>query len=274
MSGPRGTRAWTLAAWLFAALLLAGCAGRFQADSFAARHGFRAHLFPGKTFDLKWFSRGAGPVLRAYIEGDGKAWLNRRRPSSDPTPDHAAAFELAVRDPGQAVAYLARPCQFTQGDERRNCQPPFWTSARFAEPVVADLSAALDSAMQAAGANRLELVGYSGGGAAALLVAARRDDVDRVITVAGNLDHSFWTRLHRVSPLRHSLNPADEADRLQAVDQVHLVSDGDAVMPPAVAESYVGRMADPARVRIVTVPGIAHTGDWGPALARVLKETP
>jgi hypothetical protein len=43
----------------------------------------------------------------------------------------------------------------------------------------------------------------------ASLVAARRHDVVRLVTVAGNLDHLAWTTLHGVSPLTGSLNPAD-----------------------------------------------------------------
>ncbi|BDQ34354.1 alpha/beta fold hydrolase [Pseudodesulfovibrio portus] len=256
---------------LAAGLFLSGCRGTFPADGFAGRQGFVPRVSHGATFDLKWYLRGTGPVLRAYIEGDGKAWLNRRRPSTDPTPAEATAFALAARDTGPAVAYLARPCQFTNSDERRNCSPVFWTSARFSEPVVSDLSLVLDQAMHAAGARRLQLVGFSGGGAIALLEAARRDDVELVVTVAGNLDHAFWTGLHRVSPLRDSLNPADFARRLQSVDQIHIVGADDAVMPPAVVESYIGRMDDPSRVRVVTVRGVAHTDDWGPALSAVLE---
>jgi hypothetical protein len=256
---------------LVAGLLLLGCHGTFPADKFAGRQGFAERVGHGATFDLKWYSRGAGPVLRAYIEGDGKAWLNRRRPSSDPTPVEATAFVLAARDTAPAVAYLARPCQFTDSEERRNCSPVFWTSARFSEPVISDISAVLDRAMHEAGAHRLELVGYSGGGAVALLVAARRDDVDLVVTVAGNLDHAFWTDLHHVSPLRDSLNPADFTRRLEAVNQIHIVSADDAVVPPAVVASYMGRMDDPSRVRVVTVHGLAHTDDWGPALSTVLE---
>ena len=269
-------RTWALRAALLLAsgLFLSGCLGKYSADAFAGRHGFDPRVSHGETFDLKWYLRGSGPVLRAYIEGDGKAWLTRRRASSDPTPGGPGVFELAVADTSAAVAYLARPCQFTENGERRNCHSPFWTSARFSEPVVSDMSAALDNAMRASGAHRLELVGFSGGGAVALLVAARRDDVDLVVTLAGNLDHAFWTAHHHVSPLRDSLNPADFADRLQGVPQIHIVSLDDDVIPPAVVRSYVDRMEDPSRVRIVTVHGVEHTGDWRRVLAPVLEGLP
>lgn len=268
-------RGWTLGAaiLLVAGLCLSGCR-QPAIDTLAVDHGFTSRTFHGETFDLKWLSRGTGPTLRAYIEGDGKAWLTRRRPSSDPTPHEPVAFELASQDRAEAVAYLARPCQFIGDGERRNCVVPFWTSARFSETVIRDMSAALDEAMRVADAHRLELVGYSGGGGVALLVAARRDDVALVVTVAGNLDHAHWTAFHGVSPLRDSLNPVDFADRLQAVPQVHLVSDDDDVIPPSVARSYVGHMADPGPVRVIVVHGVEHDGDWGAPLASVLREVP
>lgn len=261
----------SLGGLLLAVLLLVGCSGRFSATEFAVRHGFDNQLFHGETFDLRWHLRGAGPTLRAYIEGDGMAWLNSRTPSSDPTPRNATAFKLAALDKSMAVAYLARPCQFTEGEERRNCRVPFWTSARFSEPVVRDLSSVLDAAKARAGAERLELVGYSGGGAVALLMAARRDDVDLVVTVAGNLDHTFWTDYHRVSPLRDSLNPADVAVEVQTIRQTHIVSRDDDVIPPAVVQSYVSRMTDASNVRIVTVQDIEHTDDWSRPLTEVLQ---
>jgi len=52
---------------------------------------------------------------------------------------------------------------------------------------------------------QIQLIGYSGGGATAALIAARRDDISRLITVAGNLDHDKWTQLHTITPLTHSL---------------------------------------------------------------------
>ncbi|MCJ2164994.1 MULTISPECIES: hypothetical protein [unclassified Pseudodesulfovibrio] len=257
---------------LSAGIIVSGCARKFPVQSFSGEHGFTQETFLGENFDLKWFWRGQGDVLRVYIEGDGKAWLSRSRPSSDPTPDDGAAFRLAAADTGTAVMYLARPCQFVEGEQARNCITPFWTSARFSEPVIQDLSLALDAAKSRIGARRLELVGYSGGGAVAVLLAARRDDVDLIVTVAGNLDHTLWTEMHGVSPLRDSLNPVNVARGVQGIRQVHIVSVDDEVVPPAVVESYVRAMTDTNTVRIVTVKGVEHDGDWREAVAAVFAD--
>jgi len=255
-----------------AILAMAGCGSRTALLQRASEAGFTEATFAGTYFDLREYTRGSGPVVHVYIEGDGKAWLNRRTPSPDPTPENPVALDLGLADDHAAVAYLARPCQYVEGERRRNCSVPLWTSARFAEPVVADMNLALDDIKVRTRARRVALVGYSGGGAIALLLAARRDDVDIVVTVAGNLDHAFWARMHGVAPLRDSLNPRDFAAALQSVRQVHIVSDDDDNVPVSVARSYLGGMPDSNNVRVITVTGVRHTGDWASVVPGLLDQ--
>jgi hypothetical protein len=128
-------------------------------------------------------------TLTVYIEGDGLAWLTSSIVSDDPTPRKPVGLELALRHPNSAVAYLARPCQYVEKADWRDCGKKYWTSHRFAPEVIAASNAAIDALKNRAGASKLVLIGYSGGGAVAALVAARRHDVVQLITVAGNLDH-------------------------------------------------------------------------------------
>lgn len=116
--------------------------------------------------------------------------------------------------------------------------------------------------MRRAGARRLVLVGYSGGGGVAALVAARRKDVVRLVTVAGNPDHRAWTNMHHVPALEGSLNPADAWQSLIELPQWHFVGGRDQVVSLDVAESYVSRYPLDHRPVVITIPGFDHSCCW------------
>ena len=266
-----GARTRVLAPLLFAALTLTACEGgpfadpRGEADRLAAENRWQRADYPVGPFVLRGYHRFDSPGggdLAIYIESDGLAWIGRYELSSDPTPVRPFMLGLAVRDPSPNRAYIARPCQYLSSQALDACSPVYWTSARFAPEVVAAMDAAVAEAKRRSGAARVSLFGFSGGGAIAALVAARRTDVARLVTVAAALDHARWTTDDEVSPLFRSLNPADEANKLQAVPQVHFVGLRDRVVPPAVVESYVARMSDRSQVRIVRIPGYRHECCW------------
>jgi len=245
-------------------LLLAACAvpsPRPLLDE-AARQGVAETRFHTRLFTLFGLYRpGAGDALHVYIEGDGHAWDAPNRPSADPTPRNPVALRLALADPGGGpVLYLARPCQYVRGAERRNCAVRWWTSARLGAEVIAALDDAVSQAKARAGATRVALFGFSGGGGAAALLAARRDDVTFLGTVAGLLDTAGWAARMRVSPLADSLNPLDVAPRLHGMPQLHLCSRDDAVMPPDIAAAFCRAVGRPER--LVVVDGMAHGGAW------------
>lgn len=245
-----------------------------HADALAAQKGWRASRIPLGRFELVAYAPPHAPsaeVLTIYIEGDGFAWVNGNTPSADPTPRDPLALRLALLHPDGPAVYLARPCQYVDA-ARTDCAQRYWTQARFAEEVVDAQNRAVDLLKRAFGARQLVLVGYSGGGAVAALVAARRMDVARLVTVAGNLDHRAWTAHHRVAPLSESLNAADAADRLGNVPQTHFIGGKDWVIPPGLATHWpLGiKGSDGHHVRIV--PEFDHGCCWAerwPALVRV-----
>lgn len=212
-----------------------------NAEALASTAGWEKRYIKTKGFTFVAFVPGQSrsmQTLRVYIEGDGLAWQRRTLPSKDPTPLNPLALMLAIKDK-QAAVYLARPCQYVQGDNRKGCEQRYWTHARFSEEVVDATEQAITALMQQRNAQRLVLIGYSGGASVAALVAARRSDVVKLITVAGNLDHVAWTTLHNISPLTESLNPADSWSHLQTVEQLHLVGAKDKIIPPSVVSSYL-----------------------------------
>lgn len=275
----RGTTRAGSALLLSTLLALAGCAdlssaSRAQhADQLAAQAGWQRQRVATDSFVLTAYvpqQRAPTDTLTVYIEGDGLAWLSATDVSPDPTPRKPVGLQLALRHPGGAVAYLARPCQYVQADDARNCRPAFWTEARFAPEVVQATDQALSALMQDAGARQLVLVGYSGGAAVAALVAARRKDVKRLVTVAGNLDTGAWTRWHRVTPLSGSLNPADAWTQLQGLPQVHFAGAQDTVVPAQLTQAFVDRFPAGQRPALRVVDGQDHSCCWvaaWPALA-------
>ncbi|CUI08835.1 hypothetical protein BN2497_12447 [Janthinobacterium sp. CG23_2] len=250
--------------------LLAGCAvidpsARLQqADALARAAGWERRTLPAGDFALTSWSPAAqrAATLTVYVEGDGLAWLGASTVSPDPTPVRPVALQLALRHPGGAVAYLARPCQFQAGALPPACRSAVWTDARYSVRVIDSMNAALDQLKQRAGARHLVLVGYSGGGAVAALLAARRADVALLLTVAANLDTAAWARLQHLSPLAASLNPADYAAQLAHVPQQHWVGADDDIVPPTVLASYAARFPAGARPRITVIPGVGHACCW------------
>ncbi len=246
---------------------LSACAPspRQAAQALAQQHGFTERLFPTQTFTLYGMYRpGLSPhpeTLRVYIEGDGHAWESRTRPSADPTPRNPVALRLAMADPGSdPVLYLARPCQYVQGEDRRQCSKRYWTSARLGPEVINSLDAAISQAKAACGAEKVVLVGFSGGGGAAALLTAKRQDVVFLGTIAGNLDTETWTQLQGVSPLAESLNPIKVASSLWLLPQRHLSSRADTVIPPEISATFCRAARQPESC--VVISGVPHGGPW------------
>ena len=264
-------RAGLLCAGLALTGWVSGCAplspeSRWQrADALATQARWHPQRIVTAPFVLRAYvpqPRVRADTLTVYIEGDGLAWLSPTEISADPTPRTPVALQMALRHPDAAVAYLARPCQYVAAADAQHCDPRFWTSARFAPEVIQATDQALTTLMQDVGARQLVLVGYSGGGAVAALVAARRKDVVRLVTVAGNLDHAAWTQWHKVTPLSGSLNPADEWEGLREVPQIHLAGARDTVVPPPLAQAYVDRYPAGQQPQLRVLPGQDHSCCW------------
>lgn len=269
--------AWPLAV----SLLLGACVSlpsaedrRQTASALVQRPGWVALTLPLRPFNLNAFLERA-PLPRdhlwIYIEGDGLAWMSAARPSGDPTPVNPVALRLALAQPEGSAAYLARPCQYDETTQP-SCLARYWTTARFAEEVIAASDAAVDELKARHGARELTLVGYSGGAAVAALVAARRQDVVRLVSVAGNLDHRAWTTHHRVTPLRDSLEPLAQRQALMSMEQWHLVGEKDRVVPAALIAGFAARQVRPERVHLLRLPDHDHGCCWAEDWPRLWRE--
>lgn len=263
------------AALVCAAFLLAGCAGsdrfggsRRAVEEWIRPQGFSPTQLGGPELPLLALTRGdRSALLHVYIEGDGAAWLSPWHPPRDPTPDRPVALALAAQDPSPAVIYLGRPCQYLDAAALAACPPKYWTSHRFAPEVVESYQRALDMLKARHGAERLRLVGYSGGGVLALLLAGLRKDVVQVITVASPISVAEWTAWHKVSPLDGSLDPATLGKHLPPA--VHIVGGRDRVVPAEVVAPFAAQSDG----RLRRVPDFDHECCWSRDWRRLLEET-
>lgn len=200
-------------------------------------------------------------VLTIYIEGDGLAWRSANSPSTNPTPSNPLALKLALLDTGPA-AYLARPCQYIEQHQSKNCVQKYWTSHRFSAEVIVSSNQAIDQIKAKFGAQKLILVGYSGGAAIAVLAAAKRGDVVKLVTVAGNLNHALWTKQRHLSPLSGSLNPADAWMDVQKIPQQHYVGGQDTIINESIVRSYARQFKISDNLNISVLPSFDHHCCW------------
>ncbi len=223
--------------------------------------GFQRENVSTDPFVIASWSRigEKGKPLTIYIEGDGFAWKSRHRLSSDPTPRHPVALELALRDTSANVAYLARPCQYVKDSA---CTPAYWSGRRFSEEVIRSANEVVGHFADISGAQEIHLVGFSGGAAVAVLVAARRGDVVGLRTGGGNLDPDAVNASHSISPLTESLNPIEYASALARLPQRHFIGNKDKVVPSSVAYAFARRAGDSACVHVTEVEGAGHDTGW------------
>jgi pimeloyl-ACP methyl ester carboxylesterase len=175
------------------------------------------------------------PVV-VVIEGDGRPWTNPWQIAADPTPARPLLLGWFNQWPGEAI-YLGRPCYFQK--RYRACDPAWYTRNRYGAIVTDALAKAIE---QLAGRRAVMLVGHSGGGTLCMLIAGRiPQKVSAVVTLAGNLNTSAWTRHHGFSPLTGSLDPSRLEVLPASIRQVHIATVSDTVILREWIEQEAGR---------------------------------
>lgn len=255
-----------------------GCAGldyfggsRQSAKLWAEARGFAELEIKAGAFDLIAFiRRPATPAatLTIYIEGDGAAWPTPYHPPRDPTPLKPISLALASADPAPAVAYLGRPCQYLEAQSLEQCSSSYWVEKRFAPEVIEAIDAAVTKLKTLFGAQRIRLVGYSGGGVIAALLALRRHDVTALITVASPLAVTEWAQMKGLSPLAGSLDPLHETGKLPLA--THWIGTEDAIVPVSIVE----RFAISQGGNLQQIKGYDHDCCWTRNWLQLLKESP
>jgi len=260
-------------------LTLTGCAYTpSSADQLASTHHWVASDITTTTFTLRSYrpnQKVTSDVLNIYIEGDGFAWSSRTTPSLDPTPKNPIALKLALAANQGNSIYLARPCQYIPTQPL--CTNQYWTSSRYANEVVDAMNQAIDKIVQATKVRHINLIGFSGGGTIAALIALRRNDVNKITTISANLDHTAWSKYHKVSPLTGSLNPANYIKQLSTIEQHHFVGANDKNTPPVLLQDFYNKFDHLKHaVHIYTIANFTHNCCWEdewPALVQKIEIT-
>jgi pimeloyl-ACP methyl ester carboxylesterase len=257
---------------LVSALLILGACRSPQAriDELARRGSLEREVVTGASFQHVIYrprEPRAGDELHVYLEGDGTPYIARALIAADPTPRAPLALELMLEDPGP-VLYLGRPCYIGLAHDPP-CEPAYWTLKRFSPEVVQSLAAALTRELESMPRLHVTLIGHSGGAALALLVADRVPAVDRVITIAGNLDVDGWTRLHDYTPLRGSLDPMTSGLHRTDLTLVHLAGGADRNVPETLVRAAASRLGG----TVVVIPGFDHGCCWTKIWPEILRQS-
>jgi len=245
-----------------------------EAQKIADKSALKEDIVQGNIFRFVTFQRISNPAksLHVYIEGDGKAYVTRTIVSKNPTPHNPIALKLAAQDKDSNVLYIARPYQYNQSTAEIQNESRYWTSHRYAEEVVAEISGAIDKIKEENHLKDIVLIGYSGGGTLAALLTTRRKDVIILVTVCGNLDIDYHAELHRITPLEGSLNPADFGEKLKTIKQIHFVGGKDANVPRSVAERYCEKIdASAKNCEIVEIKDNTHHSGWEKDWSEILN---
>lgn len=220
--------------------------------------------FNTSTFNLLGVSKldfsCENKTINLYIEGDGLSWVSRTRLSSNPTPINPLALKLMLKDTSTCKAYISRPCQYIDSSI---CENRYWSSARFDKNVIQSYMEVLNRLKQTYNNQDFRLIGYSGGGAVATLLSVERKDIKQLITVAGNLDINKWVKLHGITPLYESLNPANFSNtQLETISQLHLIGGDDDIMPEEVFLSYFKNFKNKELIHKKVYKGFNHFNGW------------
>ena len=249
--------------------LLTGCVAP---STFLLQHAntfdFERIELPGKAFTHISFQKKArkNKRLHVYIEGDGRPWIQRVFPATDPSPRASIMFRLMNMD-NQNSLYLGRPCYLGQAHSPP-CKTLHWTHQRHSEEIVLSMATALKHFLQNNPTNELVFIGHSGGGALAMLLARHFPKTSAIVTLGGNLDIDAWVQHHGYTPLRGSLNPATLPPYPPTVLQIHVGGEKDKTIPPELIKTA---LANQPHSEFILLEGATHTCCWKRIWPKILK---
>lgn len=231
--------------------------------------GMEVKIHKTKNFDIFTLQKisskkgDATKPIRIYIEGDGRAYINRYRIAPDPTPDSDFVLKLIQKDSSPNVVYIARPCQYIDSVA---CEEKYWTTHRFSSEVISSIQEVVNSFPK----NReLEIIGYSGGAQIALHLT--NSNIRNIRTIAGNLDLEKFSQFYKIPEL---VAPKLDYKRLSKMRQTHFVGTEDQIIQIDLFRRYKLRMKKKNCVNLRLIPDASHKQNWIEQWDKLLEKRP
>jgi hypothetical protein len=249
---------------IFTALFLFGCSSDqvriTKAFGLAENNQYRPLVVKTSTFPLQIFYKDYHSKHAViYFEGDGLVINKYGEVAINPTPTDPMAIRLASVDSRNLTkVVITRPYHYTKDHIP---DPKYWTTARYSTEVIQATIEAIQFCQQKFHFETVEFVAYSGGASVALLVAAKFKNLQRIITFAGNLDHSQWTHYHQTQPLSLSLNPLENREKLREIPQIHFLGTEDANTTIDLGLQYKQKLGS-EKICIIPIKGFEHDSNW------------
>ncbi len=235
--------------------------------AFAEHHHLRIEKITTDKHTLYGFTDSqTNAHMHVYLEGDGNPWFRGREPAIDPTTKYPLALKLMLRDPHPSV-YLNRPC-YAALQPSAKCDSTLWTSGRYSNEVIQTMGQALDHIKETYHVQRFTVFGHSGGANIALLLANQRDDIDKVVTIAGNIDHPRWTDYFNYLPLNTSLNAQEKFPLRKDIERWHLIGGKDYVVPAHITQAAAQKDSG---ANIMVLENYDHRCCWETTWPELLK---
>ncbi len=237
----------------------------------AKSHKFQSQTITGNPFTHIVFNKKAfctDNTVHIYIPGDGNPWRTRHRIALDPTPSYSLMLDLMSLDNVASAQYVGRPCYLGQYKSDA-CHASHWTHERYSADIVRSLHDVLHQQLARFPSCRATLIGYSGGGTLAMLVAPQLFQVNKVITIAGNLNVDAWQKIHAYSPLQGSLDPAKQPPLPARIKQWHLIGGMDDNIPASFSRQVIQNQPN---AKILNFKKFTHQCCWKDIWPSILRK--
>jgi pimeloyl-ACP methyl ester carboxylesterase len=211
---------------------------------------------------------------RVYLEGEGDpkaplvVVLHGDAPGINPAYQYVFASKVAKAAPGTRVVALLRPGYADPFGARSDGDRGFATGENYTPEVVGDIAAAIQELKAKLGADRVVLVGHSGGATiAANVTALNQGLVNHAFLISCPCDVPAF-RLHMARlqwdpqwliPV-HSLSPSLTLDSLSGPTTITAISGAnDPIALPEYAQTYVSKAAARGiQAEMIVIPGKGH----------------